>query len=216
MAATIASRLMLSTGVLLLAGVASLFTWRYLRADAEAQVYRDRLERMTADYETLRTTYNDAVRRTAVTELVVKDRKLSVRVRNAAGVVKDVATPLDPSREIYVDYVVLDNRLLIRRVFDHRTAPDQGVLIEPELGDVDWDAPGIAHGKAVYRVLAEGRWVITATANGALGLTRAPDHQPADLLPAPEIKDFAKIDEEAREQVRRLGLLDVLRRVIGW
>lgn len=215
MAATIASKLMLSTGVLLLAGVASLFTWRYLRADVEAQVYRDRLERMTAEYETLRGNYNDAVRRTAVTELVVKDKKLSVRVRNAAGVIKDVPTPLDPAREIYVDYVVIDNRLLIRRVFDNRTAPDQGVLIEPELGAIDWDAPGIAHGKAVYRVLTEGRWVITATAGGALGLTRAPDDRPADLLPAPDLKDFSRIDAEAQEQVRRLGFLDILRRALG-
>lgn len=215
MTGTFVSRLMLSAGVMGLAAVAALLTWRSLRADVEAQVYRERLERMAADYESLRAVYNDAVRRTAVTELFVKDGSLSVRVRNAAGLVKDIPTPFDPSREIYVDYVVIDNRLLIRRVFDQKTPPDQGVLVEPELGKVDWSAPGVAHGKAVYRVLGEGRWVITATAGGALGLTRAPDDTPPDLKPPPALRDFASIDAEAREEVRRLTFFDVLRRALG-
>jgi hypothetical protein len=215
MPATVVSRVMLSAAMLGLAAIASVFTWRALRADVEAQIYRERLERMAADYEALRGLYNEAVRRTAVTELVVKDRSLSVRVRNAAGLIKDIPTPFDPSREIYVDYVVIDNRLLIRRVFDQRTPPDQGVLIEPALGQIDWNAPGVAHGKAVYRVLGEGRWVITATAGGALGLVRAPDDTPADLRPPPQLRDFAAIDAEAREHVRRLSFLDVIRRVLG-
>ncbi len=215
MPATTVSRLMLSAGVLGLAVIAAAFTWRSLRADVEAQVYRERLERIASDYESLRTLYNEAITRTAVTELVVNNRSLSVRVRNAAGLVRDIPTPFDPTREIYVDYVVIDNRLLIRRVFDHRTPPEQGVLIESELGHIDWNAPGVSHGKAVYRVLGQGRWVITATAGGALGLTRAPDETPADLQPPPPIRDFAAIDAQAREEVRRLTLFDVLRRALG-
>lgn len=216
MPATILSKVMLSAGVFVLAGVASVFTWRSLKADVEAQVYRDRLQALTGEYESLRGMFNEAVRRTAITELVVDpDKKLSVRVRNASGVLKEIPTPFDPTREIYVDYVMIDNRLLIRRVFDQRTPPEKGVLIEPELAAVDWNDPAAAHGKAVYRVLEEGRWVITATAGGALGLSRAPGEAEAQLLPAPRIKDFSEMEREARAEVEGLGFVEIVRRALG-
>jgi hypothetical protein len=216
MPATILSKVMLSAGVLVLAGVASVFTWRSLKADVEARVYRDRLHALTGEYESLRGLYNDAVRRTAITELVVDDAKrLSVRVRNASGLIKEIPTSLDPTREVYVDYVMIDNRLLIRRVFDQKTPPERGVVIEPELAAVDWDDPAAVHGKAVYRVLGEGRWVITATAGGALGLSRAPGDAEADLLPAPRVRSFDELEREAKAEVERLGFVEILKRALG-
>ena len=43
-----------------------------------ADIYRQRLTALGADYEALRGRYNEAVRKTAVTELLVKDGSLSV------------------------------------------------------------------------------------------------------------------------------------------
>ncbi len=74
-------------------------------------VYRDRLQALNKDYEQLRSTYNQAVQKTAVTELLIQGKTLCVTIRTAEGVVKTLPTPFDPSREIYVDYVVIDGRL---------------------------------------------------------------------------------------------------------
>ena len=157
----------LSLGVLALA--VSIVGYRLLRAQVAASVYRERLEEVARAYDALRSRYNEAVRRTAVTELVVRDGRLSVRVRNAAGLIREIPTPYDPSGEIYVDFVALDGRLYIRRVFDARTPPSEGLTIDGSLAQIDWDAPGADHGKAIYRRLGEGRWVISATGNGRSG-----------------------------------------------
>ena len=69
------------------------------------------LESLARDYSALRETYNEAVRKSVVTELLVKNGTLCVVVRNAAGERETIETPFDPSREIYVDYVLVDGRL---------------------------------------------------------------------------------------------------------
>ena len=116
-------RFMGVSAALLVSGMAGVFGYRYLRADVEAEVYRDRLRALAEEYESLRGTYNEAVRRTAVTELLVHDGRLRVRVRSVAGVLREIETPFDPRQEVYVDYVVMDGRLWIRRVFDAWTPP---------------------------------------------------------------------------------------------
>lgn len=198
----------------LLASVAGL-GYRFVRADLAAGVYRARLENLVDDYENLRATYNEAVRRTAVTELVVADGKLGVRVRSAAGVMRDIPTPYDPTGEIYVDYVVLDGRLWIRRVFDSKTPPGEGLIIDPVVADVDWDSAEARHGKAVYRRLGEGRWVVTVTGQGSLGLERVTDDRDAELIPAPEVHEYAEETEMADDEVGRLGPGDVWAWVTG-
>ena len=50
-----------------------------------SEVYRERLAAVASDYEELRGRFNEAVRRTAVTELVVENGALSVAIRNAGG-----------------------------------------------------------------------------------------------------------------------------------
>ena len=204
-----------NVAAVVLLGVAGYVGYQLVQANLKADIYKDRLTELASDYDALRQTYNQAVRKTAVTELVVEDGKLCVSIRNAEGMVKQTPTPFDPSGEIYVDYVVLDGRLWVRRVFDAKTPPSQGVVIEPELADVGWDDPALAHGKAVYRRLDEGRWIVTVTGDGSLGLAKASGNQPADLASVPPVRDYEPVDEQARAEVERIGVGDVMRRLVG-
>ena len=189
------------------------FGYALLRAGLAADVYLDRLQELAGDYEDLRGTFNEAVSKTAVTELVVKDGKLSVRVRNASGMVQELETPYDPAGEIYVDFVVINGRLLIRRLFDEATRPADAMLIDGSLVDVNWDAEGAQMGKAVYRALGEGLWVITVTANGSLDLVKS-DHSSAEsLVSAPPVRDYEAIEEDAKTEIESIGPGDVVRRV---
>lgn len=196
-----------------LAGAAGVFGYRFVRADLAAHVYRERLATLAQDYEALRTTYNDAIRRTAVTELVVKNGKLAVRVVNDAGVVREIATPYDPTKEIFVDFVVVDQRLWIRRVFDAKTPPTQATLIDPELKEVDWDDPQASYGKAVYRKLDEGRWVVKVSGDGSLSLGRADGDE--KLVSAPRIKDYQQAEEEAKQKADAIGVGEVWKWLVG-
>lgn len=190
-------------GMVALSGVAGFLGYRFVRADLAAHVYKDRLAALAQDYESLRHTYNDAVKRAAVTELIVKDNKLSLRVRGPAGVLRDIPTAFDPSGEVYIDYVVIDQRLWIRRVFDSKTPPGAALVIDPELKDVNWGDPALGHGKAVYRRLDEGRWVVSVSGDGSLGLTRAKGD--VDLKEAPRIKDYSTVEIEATSQADQIG-----------
>jgi len=201
------SRFFSVVGIIALTGLAGFAGYRFVRADIAAKVYRDRLADMARDYESLRATYNEAVKRTAVTELVVKDKKLSVRVRAGDGTDKEIPTTLDPSGEVYVDFVVLDQRLWIRRVFDDKTPPWKAVVIDPGIKEIDWDDPSAAHGKAVYRRLTEGRWVVSVSGDGALGLAKV-DEPPA-LTSKPVIKDYKGAETEAMAEADKIGVGDV-------
>lgn len=182
--------------------------YRMIRADLVADVYRSRLDTLAKDYDSLRSIYNQAVARTAVTELVVKEGVLSVRVRNAEGVLREISTPYDPRGEIYVDYVVLDGRLWIRRVFDAKTAPSEGLVIDPALANVRFDASPGTVGKAVYRSLSEGRWVVTVTGDGSLGLARARD-EGVELAAAPAVRDHEQISGDAKRAAQAIGGGDI-------
>jgi len=195
------------------AGTSSLIAYRFVRADVSASIYRERLGELRDAYSALAGRYNDAVRRTAVTELVVADDSVRVRVRTIEGVEREIETGLDPSREIYTDYVVLEGRLWIRRVFDSSMAPDDGVVIDPGLASIDWEASGARVGKAVYRRLEPGRWVITVSGDGSLGLGPADD--PVTLSGPPEVREFETVVDETDARVERVGLGDALRHAIG-
>lgn len=192
---------------------AGLFGYSLLRADLAADVYLDRLQTLASDYETLRGTFNEAITKTAVTELVVEEGKLFVHVRNATGDVQVLETPYDPRGEIYVDFVVVNGRLLIRRLFDEKTRPADAMVIDERLADVDWAAEESRLGKAVYRALDDGRWVITVTTNGSLDLARAPEGESFDLVSAPPVREYDQIREEAAHEIEEIGPGDVIRRV---
>jgi len=209
----------LSWGALLIAGVSlgGLALLRLADARLEANVYRARLAVLDEDYRLLLDRYQSLVRETAVTEVVVEDGAMSVSVRTAEGELRRFDTPYDPSGEIYVDYVVRGGRLWIRRVFDAATPPEAGIVIDPRLAALDWGQdPTLAHGKATYRALGEGRWVVTATGNGALGLAEAPIGQRVDLAPPPALKRHPPATVEARDVLRTLGPLEITRAAFAW
>ena len=194
--------------LLTLTGLAS---YQLLRVGLAADVYRARLEQAVNDYESLRGQYNQAVRRTAVTELIVEDGRLAVAIRDAGGAIRTIETPFDPSREIYVDFVVLDGRLWIRRVFDDRTPPEQGVLVDPALAEIDWSAEEAAYGKATYRALTPGRWVVSVTGDGSLGLTRREGDARIELAPPPPVRTYEPIESALDDALRDLDPVEVLR-----
>jgi hypothetical protein len=193
------------TSLAILLGLVGLAGYQLLRAGLAADVYRARLAQAAQDYEALRGQYNRAVRRTAVSELLVEEGRLAVRIRDAGGEIRRIETPFDPAREIYVDFVVLDGRLWIRRVFDDRTPPEQAVLVDPELAEIDWSAHPQDHGKAAYRALGPGRWVVTVTGDGALALARAGDEPPVPLAPPPPVRSYEPIESTLDDALRELS-----------
>jgi len=185
--------------------------WAFGRARLTADVYAMRLQSLCADYERLRQDYNRAISRTAVTELRVTGTDITVIVRTADGLTREVKTGCRPDREVYVDYVVLGGRLWIRRVFDAATAPEAGTLVDPALAGVAWEADRTAVGKAVYRRLEEGRWVVTVTGNGSLGLEPVAPTAEVTLSPPPPVADFAVVQEQMRRAQANVSWLDLLR-----
>ena len=204
-----------TVALVILGAVACYAGYRMVRGNVAERVYLERLGELRASYETLQDRYNEAVRKTAVTELLVKDGQLSVIIRDTTGATRVIPTSCDPTREVYVDYVVVDGRLWIRRVFDASTPPEQAVVIDPALASVDWQRQGVAHGKAAYRQLAEGRWVITVTGDGSLGLVRMEADAVVDLAAAPRVNDYATIERDVRRAVERIGPVDVVRYLAG-
>lgn len=210
------------------------------RSRAEAAVYRQRLADLAQAHTGLVDRYNVAVRRTAVTELIVREPEvpirmpaadepatppgmeapapsLSVRVRSIDGVEREIPTPFDPRTEIYVDFVVKDGRVLIRRIFDEYTPPSQGLVIDASLGTVDWEAENVRLGKAVYRELRPGRWTISVNGSGAIDLawSGAVDEAPAALAATAEISDFDEVEADVRDARESVGLGELWRLIIG-
>lgn len=204
----------ISTAITLaVVAIAGVLGYQYLRAGAAAEIYRTRLTTLAREYEDLRETYNDAVRRSAVTELVVAGGRLSVLVVSDAGVLRRVETPYDPADEIYVDYIVRDGRLWIRRVFDADTPPSQGVVIDPMLEAVAWGQGEAEVGKAVYRALDEGRWVVSVTGSGSLGLVKVSSNAEVKLSRSPQVADFATVTVVADRDVESIGVAEVFARL---
>jgi len=188
---------------------------RFAKADAANAVYKSRLQDLSSEYETLRTHYNSAVRQTAVTELVVRDRSVTVQVRTIEGTVETIETDANADKEIYVDFALIEGRLWIRRVFDADTPPSKATLINPKLAHVDWNKENALVGQAVYRQLGEGRWVVNTSGDGALALTQVPEDQIVNLAPPPEIGDFDEIQSEVSEEIDKVTWRDVFAAVLG-
>lgn len=209
-------RVVPSLAVLAAVGVAGLYGVQLARTDAEREIYRERLRELAEQYGELRELYNEAVRKTAVTELIVAEGTLTVRVRNAEGVVREIETPYDPRREVYLDYALVEGRVWIRRVFDEQTPPSEGVVIDPRLAHIDWDLTGAEVGKAVYRSLSDGRWVVSVTGNGSLGLVKLGDDAGAvELAPPPPVIEYEAVEEQIDAEVERVNLGDLWRRLVG-
>jgi hypothetical protein len=205
---------LLSIALLALAAAGGFAGYRLLESTLAAEVYRARLAELAADHEALRSVYNEAVRRTAVTELRVEDGKLSVVIRTAEGDLEVLPAPFDPESEIYVDYVVVDGRLWIRRVFDSGTPPEQGMVVDPRFAHVDWDAEVASHGKAAYRSLSEGSWVVDVSGDGSLTLARREGGEPPALSPPPPVREYEPVERAVDDALAEIGPAEALR-VIG-
>lgn len=182
-----------------------------VRSDALEAAYRIRLEALSQDYARLAERHAAVVRRTAVTELVAEHGKLHVVIATLDGELRRIATPFNPKSEIHVDFVVRDGRLWIRRIHDDATAAKDALVIDPALAGIEWDGAGTDYGLAIYRPLADGRWVISVTANGALGLVKKErSDEPVRLEPTAPVKTFDELDRDARNDARqRLAELDL-------
>jgi hypothetical protein len=173
---------------LLLVAAAGVVGYQAYRQHHTVDGLRTALDASQAAYDDLATDYNDAVRRSAITELVVADGRLRVVVRTAYGDAEAIDTPYDPNREIYVDYVLIDGKVWVRRIFDDLTSPSRGTIIESRYGAIDWDSlDDRDFGKAVYRKLTDGRWAITVTGNGSLGLEKVSPDTTIELVEPPAV-----------------------------
>lgn len=211
---------LLALGFLLALAAAGFGGFHLLEASLTAEVYQQRLTELSSDHEELRALFNQAVRRTAVTELRVEGGDLSVVIRTADGDLKVLPSPYDPRKEIYVDYVVVGGRLWIRRIFDEDTAPGEAMLVDPDLADVDWSGDEASYGKAAYRSLDEGRWVVDVTGDGSLGLSRREGAGSADLSPAPPVRDYEPVDTAVKHAMGVIGPAEaarvIARRLGSW
>lgn len=205
--------------LIVLCGVA---LWRHSRGNIVAGIYRQRLEELSANYQQLRRQYNEAVRKTAVTELVLEGGQLSVVIRTAAGVIETIPTHLDANQEVHVEYLVQDGKLWIRRVYT-LSEPDPGgrahasvAMINPSLADPPWSKDPSLKGLSVFRKnLTPGRWVVTTTGNAALDLKKLPPGQESQLTCPPPVRDFPAMEEEIRAEVAELGLMDFARNILS-
>ncbi len=199
--------------LVLLAG-AGVLGYQLLRNGVAADVYHDRLVELNDDHNQLIQQYNQAVTRTAVTELLVENGTVCVNVRTADGQLETHPIDANPAHPIYVDYVVKDSRLLIRRVFDSQSVPDDAGVINSALLKLDWTDPTIKHGQAIYRKLTDGRWIVTVSGDGSLALAKVEPDVEVELLPAPKIDDFDPV-EATQEAIKQITPADVFGRFFG-
>ncbi|MGV6813470.1 MAG: hypothetical protein ACWA5W_00510 [Phycisphaerales bacterium] len=196
-------------------GVIGVIGLRFAKADAANAVYQSRLRDLSNDYESLAAQYNQAVRQTAITELIVKDRQITVAVRTIEGTAETIETDCDADKEIYVDFALIEGRLWIRRVFDSDTPPSQATIINPRIAQIDWDSESALVGQAVYRHLDEGRWIVHAGGDGALALTKVPEDQIVNLSPPPTVDEFDEIQTQVDQEVDKVSWRDVFASVLG-
>jgi len=200
--------------LLALLGGVSYMGYKLMRNHVAAKVYEERLVELNAEYGDLARDYNQAVTRTAVTELEVHDNEVCVTVRTADGQIDRQVVDVDPANDIYVDYVVKDGRLLIRRVFDSTRAPDDAGAVDSDLLNIDWNDPSVSHGQAIYRKLTTGRWIVAVSGSGALTLAKVNPTDEVQLMKAPKVSEFSPV-EATTQEIEKIGPTDVLGRFFG-
>ena len=196
-------------------GAATVAGYQWAKASVAQDIYRDRLTSLQADYQQLAKEYNQAITPRPVTELLVEEGKVCIIVRKGDGEIIRKQTPFNAwENEVYVDYLLVDGRLLIRRVFEIREdeASSKPFIIDGELVEVDWEAQQIPYGKAIYKGhMPDGRWVISVTGDGSLGLKQVSESTEIELEVQPKVKEYEPIDERADEAVEKIGVGDVWR-----
>lgn len=191
--------------------IVSITGYHVVKKQLTVDVYRRRLVALDQAYAALRTQYNQAVTRSAVTELLVHPASVQVVIRTPEGVLDTIRTPFDPNTEIYVDYALLDGRLWMRRVFDANTSPNAGVVINSALVNIDWEAARATYGKAAYRKLSPGRWAVTVTGDGSLGLAKIGPGDPIDLVASPPVQEYQPIETAVQAELETISWSEVLK-----
>ena len=95
--------------------------------------------------------------------------------------------------------------------------PPSGLTALGEDGRVElyWAATDTVYTAAylVYRSLTPGRWVVTVTGDGSLGLAQG--QHPAQLAPPPPVKDYQQLQSELAGDLDSIGPGAVLYRFIS-
>ena len=199
--------------------LAVLLGYNFVRSNIAADFYRDRLREEVKKHEALRQTFNEVVRKTVVTELVVNDDdSVCVVFIDGNNQEKVVPTKFKKGAVVYVDFMVNDGKLFLRRLFDHKTAPADGLVIDPLAQTVNEDeSEREEFGSAPYaRLNQKGRWVVNATQNGALELKKADDSAPRrPIVRDLPVRDYKEIEKEINTQVDEIGPKDVWQSLIG-
>lgn len=198
-----------SWAVLILLTGLSLLGYRVARDAVTADIFRARLSALQEEHAALTDRYNAAVTRAAVTELIVKDDAVSVVVRGADGVLERIETPYSAKDEVFIDYAVLDGKLWIRRVFDEHTPPSRGTLIDSALARIDWDDARAEHGKIAYRSLEDGRWIVSVSGDGSVGLRKVSDDTAIELVNKPAVTEFSPV-QQAEADASNITVGDVV------
>ena len=210
---TMTTRLVLLLALVGMA-LAALAGYHWAKASVAQRVYRDRLVGLQNDYRELAQQYNQAVTPRPVTELWVEEDKVCVVVRKGDEIVR-VPTDFDVRQnEVYVDYILADQRLLIRRVFEfnkvNAVPPDRVVYIDKQLLEVDWDPEHIPYGTSLsFSKREDGRYLISVTGGGALTFQPADEAAEIKLTSRPAIKQYEPVDEQAHAEVDQIGIGDV-------
>lgn len=192
--------------------VASIAGYQWAKANVAQDIYRDRLTSLQADYQQLAEQYNQAITPRPVTELLVEDGRVCVIVRKGGGELVRVPTTFNGwENDVYVDYVLADGRLLIRRVFEIKNGQDTSkpVQVDSDLVEVQW-GDAVPFGKAIYRSkMEDGRWVVSVTGDGSLTLKHVGDEAEVELATQPRVEEFKPMDQRADNAVERIGVGDV-------
>ncbi len=165
--------------------------WQWAKASITRDAYRARLGELEATHNQLVHDYNLAIQRTAVCEVRQEAGKLTILVRTADGQTEGIPVPFDPTHEIYFDFICLNGRLLMRRVYDDQTKPKDGTPIQSKLAKVDWSNHEDDRGLVLYRPLPEeGRYALKVSGNGALTLEKMSAQEISHLEHAPKLRRF--------------------------
>lgn len=183
------------------------FLW--VKEEVTSRIYREKLAALAGDYASLAEQYNYAVQESAVTELDVDEESVTVVIRTLEGEIKRIETPYNPEKEIFVDYLVGDGRIWIRRIFDQATPPSEALVIDPVWENVDWASNELSYGKAVYRALEPGIWSIQVNGSGALSLEPVAASRIESLIPSPEIRSYEEIQLNLDKEVKEIGASDL-------
>ena len=183
------------------------FFW--LREEVTSQIYRQKLQSLASEYSALADRYNHAVRQSAITELEVTETSVSVLIRTIDGTIRRIDTPFNPKKEIFIDYIVGNGRIWIRRLFDQSTPPESGLVIDPVWQKVDWQDNGLKYGKVIYRSLSPGVWSIQVSGNGSLNLEPSATSHPDALVASPEIRSFEEIQLSIDQEVQSINWSDI-------